>query len=201
MRSIAHNTAAAAALYLLPSYVYSDTALDWIARIARNNAIGVLTRAPAGAVQHLYTFHNNGESCHWHLPRWPFDGCAQIPRIDFGPARLHIVPFDALAHPEMAVASAKQGCDLLLASEDRLSPEHRLLAGVRTIDNICLAVCALNDAGIWITPEGHNRWEELSAGPGEVCQYSLDTHYTREKKYQDRVDFEVLLRSGFKTSP
>jgi hypothetical protein len=118
------------------------------------------------------------------LPRWPFGSGTQIPCVDLGPARFRVVLFDALAHPEIAVASAKQGCDLLIASEDWLSPKQRLLAGVRTIDNICVAVCALNDAGIWITPEGHNRWEELSAGPGAVCRYALDTNRTRKKIFQ-----------------
>lgn len=181
-------------LYLLPVFEYSDSALDRIARIIHQKNIGVITRGTDGTTAHRCTFQTGKMTRHWHLPHWPFSNGMRIPQIDFGPARLHIVPFGSLMHPEMAVASAKQGCDLLVSSEERLTPRHCLMAGARTIEKVCVAVCAVNEAGIWISPKGHSRWEEHITGPGGENSYTLDTRWTREKKFQDRIDFEVLLR-------
>lgn len=193
-RNTTSDAQAAGGLYLLPSFAYSDTALEKIARNARSKKLGVVTSNPDSADHRYYAFQEGLDIRQWQLPPWPFGNDTTIPRIDFGPARLLLVPFAAMAHPELAVAAAKQGCDLALAPTDRLSPEHRLLAGVRTIENLAIAVCARNGAGIWVAPEGHHRWEEAAAGPGEVCRYDLDTHRTRMKRFQDQIDFEVLLR-------
>jgi hypothetical protein len=187
-------------LYILPLFAYSDTALVRINQIARERNLAVVTCSPNGVGRRRYIFQNNGEVRQWDLPLWPFDRSTQIPSFDFGPARLHLVPLDALAHPEMAAAAAKQGGDMALALEEELSPEHRLLAGARTIENIAVAVCACNGAGIWITPEGHQRWEETFAAPGEICSYPLDTQRTRMKRFQDCIDFEVLFRERTEVS-
>ena len=72
-------------------------------------------------------------------------------------------------------------------------PEHQLLANVRTIENLAVAAWSLNAAGIWITPEGHRCWDRVTAGQGEVCPYALNTVQTRTKRFQDRIDFKVLL--------
>ncbi len=182
-------------LYLLPPFAYSDTVLNRIAKNARGKNIGIVTCHGENTGPRHYTFQNKSINQQWHLPPWPFDNGTAIPRIDVGPARLLLVPFAALAHPELATAAAKQGCDLALVLEKQLSSEDRLLAGARTIENLAVAACAHDGAGIWITPEGHQRWEEVTAGPGEVCRYTLDTRRTRLKIFQDRIDFEVLLRN------
>jgi predicted amidohydrolase len=193
-RNASSDARASGSLYILPSFSYSDTALEKIARNARIKNSGVVTCNPDSTGLLYYTLQNSEELHHWRLPPWPFENMAAIPRMDFGPARLLLVPFEAIAHPELAVAAAKQGCDLALAPTDRLSPKRRLLAGARTIENLAIAVCARNGAGIWVTPEGHHRWEEVVAGPGGVCRYDLDTRRTRFKRFQDQIDFDVLLR-------
>jgi biotin synthase-like enzyme len=78
--------------------------------------------------------------------------------------------------------------------EARLHDQTRLLAGARTINHLATAVCAANGAGIWMRPEGHQRWHEEQAGSGERCTFVLDNSLTRQKKFQDRVDFEILLK-------
>jgi hypothetical protein len=114
--------------------------------------------------------------------------------FDFGPARVHLADTDMLFKPEPAVATAKQGCDIVLLFNHKITPEHHFLSDVRTIKNIAVAACSLNAAGIWITSEEHQHWEEMAAGPGEVCRYPLDTHRIHLKRFQDRIDFDVLLR-------
>ena len=88
---------------------------------------------------------------------------------------------------------SKQGCDLLVAMEPSIDEQTRLLAGARTVNHLATAVCAANGAGIWMRPEGHQRWQEEWAGAGESCTFVLDTSLTRQKRFQDRVDFEILL--------
>ena len=115
------------------------------------------------------------------------------PFADFQTARLALFPWSLMMHPEPAIAAAKRGCDLALVCTDRLTKEKKLLAGARTIENLAIAVCSNTGAGIWRTPEGHQRWGEETVGQGSVCQITIDTCRTREKRFQDSVDFNVLL--------
>jgi predicted amidohydrolase len=92
--------------------------------------------------------------------------------------------------PEMAVSGYS------FDSREAIAPfaDDRLLAGARTIENLAVAVCSGSGAGIWLPPEGHQRWTETTATVGESCHLAIDTRRTRQKRFQDRVDFEVLLR-------
>jgi predicted amidohydrolase len=119
-----------------------------------------------------------------------------FPMIQYGPARIGMVPFESFVHPELALALSKRGCDLGIISEVKLEDTARLLCEVKTIEKIAVAVCALNGASIAMIPEGHQRWEgQALKGPG-ICFYTLDTSRTRKKNFQDRVDFELLLKTG-----
>ena len=191
--TVSGNGSETGGLFLLPSFAYSDTAVHEIEQVVESRNICVVTRNSVPTGHRYYAFQGKDDVRQWSLPDRPQDDDANYPRIDFGTARLLLIPFAALAHPETAVAGAKQGCDMALASEGRLSPEHRLLAGARSIENLSVAVCASNEAGIWITPSGHRRWEEVSAKQGEICRYTLDTWRMRKKRFQDRIDFETLL--------
>ena len=117
-----------------------------------------------------------------------------FPMIHYGPAKLALAPFDCFAHPELAVAFSKLGCDLVLLSEEKLSKDSRLLCEIKTIEGIAVAACASNGGLVAMTPEGHHRWEERSIeGPG-VCSFEIDIARIRKKRFQDRLDFELLLR-------
>ena len=96
----------------------------------------------------------------------------------------------------MVLACAKQGADLVLVFSRRFDATIRLLGGARTIEQTAVAVCSPEGGGIWMTPEGHQRWQEVLAQPGESCHLLLDTARTRRKRYQDRIDFATLLRDG-----
>lgn len=120
--------------------------------------------------------------------RFPF------PTITFRTAKVGMASLDRITHPELAVAFAKQGYDLVTLSEDRLESHGRLLCGTRTIENIAVAACASNGAVIAKPPQGHERWEERDLdGPG-ICSFALDTCQLRKKRFQDRVDFQLLLK-------
>jgi hypothetical protein len=113
--------------------------------------------------------------------------------MDFGPLRLHGLPFDALEHPEPALCAAKQGCDLIVTCHDNLTPRDRRLGGARTLEGVAVAACSPVNAGIWVPPEGHGQWEETFAEAGEPCRAELDTRRIRTRFFQDNIDFQVLL--------
>lgn len=122
------------------------------------------------------------------------DGRFPFPTLSFGTARIGMAPFASFVHPELALAFAKLGCDLAVLSEDRLEDRSRLLCAIKTIENVAVAACAGNGAIVSLIPRGHERWEEHGIeGPG-VFSFELDTRLTRKKRFQDRVDFELLLK-------
>ncbi len=117
-----------------------------------------------------------------------------FPMVHYGSAKVGMAPFDSFVHPELAVTFSKLGCDLVVLSEEKLETDSRLLCGIKSVENIAVAVCASNGALICMAPRGHERWEERSIeGPG-ICSCELDTLRTRKKRFQDRVNFELLLK-------
>jgi predicted amidohydrolase len=180
-------------LYLLPSLTDSDAALERVAQTAHDHQVAVAVCSSNGAGYRYHLFRDDGDTMHRTLPSWPFTDSVSVPCADLGPARLFMTPFAALSHPEFAVAIAKKGCDVAIACEKELSAGDRLLARVRTIENLAVAVCSGSGAGIWMPPEGHRQWVETTATIGQCCHMSIDTGRTRQKRFQDRVDFEVLL--------
>jgi predicted amidohydrolase len=197
----------AGGLWLLPASEtdLSSRSIEAIGRTAINQGIAVLTGGPHGHGRRYLAFQS-GETDRqrklsqqgklprqWELPPWPFDGEGRFPRIRLAGLQILLAGLDALAHPELAVAAAKRGCDLAVAMESDLMSAQRLLAGVRTIEQLAVAACAPNSAGIWTLPEGHQRWGETSASAGQVCRQDLDVKRLRSKRFQDRIDFKVLL--------
>ena len=178
-------------LLVLPAGEYGDVALDRLQTLCAKTGLNIVVYRE-GENAGLYWLDGKGEPRCWpwqrHQPRE-----TALPRIDCGSARVLLAPLAALRHPEPVLAGVKQGCDLVVTSEAHLSADDRLIAGVRTIEGLAVAVCAGNGSGVWMTPEGHQRWEEVLAGPGESCRYLLDTHRTRKKRFQDRVDYDRLL--------
>lgn len=119
---------------------------------------------------------------------------AVFKELDMGPARVALMPYAALIHPENTVAVSKGGCDLVLLLHHRFDDEIALFCGARSISHLCLATVCADGGGIWMRPEGHARWEEQRLADDGHCSYLLDTHLTRKKRFQDRVDFDILLK-------
>lgn len=116
--------------------------------------------------------------------------------VHCGPARIAIAPPAALYHPEYILACAKQGCDLVVVFVESLNEKTRLLAGVRTIEQVAIALCAPEGASLWLPPHGHERWQEWSSNRDGLGNCVLfDTRLTRNKRFQDLVDYPALLRN------
>ena len=181
-------------LYVLPPFDFSDPARQKIEQCVPRERIGVLacSRNKDHATYRLFEFGKDMR--HWELSGSSSRNSPTYAVADFGPARLFLSPFSAMAHPEMAVVASKRGCDLSLSIEEKLSSEKKILAAVRTIENLATSVCCGDGAGIWTPPDGHKRWGESLAGPAECCHVSFDTNRTRSKRFQDSIDFQLLLR-------
>jgi hypothetical protein len=183
-------------LHVMPTREYSDSVLDKIHELCSVSGQKVVLCRETSLGSSFFRFDGTHDPRHMPWDINPNGVQNALPRFDCGPARILLAPFISLHHPEVALAAAKQGCDLAIACERSFSEVDRLLAGARTIDHLAVAVCSLEAAGIWMTPEGHQRWEEHLAGPGESCRYLLDTNRTRKKRFQDRIDFETLLHGA-----
>lgn len=131
----------------------------------------------------------NSADMHGRHDRFPF------PVMHFGPAKIAMASFDCLAHPELAVVFSKLGCDLAVLSEENMRDEERLLCGVKTVEGIAVALCASNGGLIAMVPRGHEPWEERSIQGTGTCSYEIDIARTRKKRFQDRLDFELLLKN------
>ena len=191
---LSHNASEENGLYVLPPFEFSDAVEQKIEQHVNQEKIGVLacSRNDGHATYRLFEFGK--EMRQWELPTSQSGNDPGNAVVDFGAARLFLSPFSAMAHPETAVVASKRGCDLSLSIEEKLSSEQKILAPVRTIENLAASVCCCDGAGIWTPPDGHQRWTESLASPGESCHASFDTNRTRSKRFQDSIDFHLLLR-------
>lgn len=174
---------------VLPKYNYSDQELEQLQKTASENGQGlVAARTSDGRY-----FFKGPEDKNWLLPDRlnTRDG---YPHIDYGSARIMLAPVKDLIHPELVLSAAKWGCDLAVSSELDLSEEQAALISMRPIEQMALAACATNGAAIGLIPQGHQPGRGVRAGAGDRCTYVLDTVETRVKHFQDRVDYDTLLR-------
>ncbi len=189
-----HNGYLADGLYILPDFEYSESSLDQIDLIAKEAKIHIVTCNQKDNGQRYYAFGLEEPFLKWQMPSSPSDMATEFPCLDFGPARVALLPFQGLKHPELAVALSKQGHDLAVAFDKEFTSDNCLLSGLRTIEHISIALSTINGAGMWFPPEGHQEWTEITINPGSIGSYSLDSHRTRRNKFQDRIDFDTLFQ-------
>lgn len=183
-------------LHILPTGSYADSDIAGL-RVwcAATGQWAVLNRSTeAGEV--LYWFDGQGEPRSRPWDSIHGDGDDPWPVFDCGAARVHVVPGCALFHPELVLACAKQGADLVLIFNRVFNERVCLLAGARTIEQTTVLVSSPQGTGIWSTPHGHQRWSETLARPGEHCTAVLDTTITRRKRFQDRIDYQTLFQKS-----
>lgn len=181
-------------LHILPTSHYTDADIEglrvWCAAVGQKVVLNRITER--GEVLSWFDGKEEPQSRLWNSD----DGRSgePFPVFDCGAARVHPVLSAALHHPELVLACAKQGADLVLIFNRFFNETVCLLGGARTIEQATVVVSSPQGAGIWMTPEGHQRWAETLAGPGEHCTAVLDTGTTRAKRFQDRIDYRTLFQ-------
>lgn len=181
-------------LHILPTGHYQDIAVEnlhlWCSASGQKAVFNRITEKG----ETLYWLDGKKESRSWRWDSRHGQPGEPFAVYDCGPARVHLLPGSALLHPELVLACAKQGADLVIIFSQLFNETVCLLAGARTIEQTAVAVSSPQGAGIWMTPEAHQRWAEILARPGEHCDALLDTTRTRIKRFQDRIDYHTLFQ-------
>ena len=182
--------------YLLPEMSSGDFNLNKVKRLAEKYQASFAVAVKRGKSLVDYLLITNDETLKYTIGDSGQNTEIPFPVIKSGTAKIAIVPFEYFKHPELALALAKTGCDLVLLPLDQLDFKKRLSARIKTTENIAVAVCANNGAAFYMPPEGHLLWEKkLFKGTG-IFSCEIDTVKTRKKSFQDRVDFELILGAG-----
>ena len=72
---------------------------------------------------------------------------------------------------------------------------------LRPIEQVAVAAASPNLALISLIPQGHGAGRGTTALTGQVATYPVDTKLTRQKTFQDRVDFETVFREPILGTP
>lgn len=180
-------------LWILPPAPYSEKFLQSLDVISRKYGIWILFWCSANTpAWHLYAPDKDPET--WRVSTADADPISGCPQIDIGPARVALMGFAEFRHPEAALASSKEGCDMVVTFAESFTDEIKLLCGARTLNHLAVACCTTDGAGIWLHPKGHQRWGEALTGRNDRCSNIVDTIETRNKRFQDRVDMKQLLK-------
>ena len=121
------------------------------------------------------------------------DGEFPFKILHVGPAAIAMVPVEAFAHPELAVALSKLGSDLVIVSGDTISDDTFLLSRIKALAGIAVAVYAHNGAQITGVHDHHFNWEHEELERPGVLNYALDTTQTRKKMFHENIDYDLLL--------
>jgi len=181
--------------YLLPEISPDDFNLSKIKKLAEKYEAGFAVAVKNDKEMIDYLLITKAETLKYTMGDSLQDTEVPFPIIKLGSAKIAIVPFDYFEHPELPLALAKTGCDLVLLSIQHLDSQKRLLARIKTTENIAVAVCANNGAALYMPPAGHLLWEKKIFKGRGIFLCEVDTVKTRQKKFQDRVDFELILDS------
>jgi predicted amidohydrolase len=178
------------ALLILPRRPYAAAEREGIEKFAQAGEMAVTARDEN--TERVCFWTKDGEKS-WPVPSSRATREADFPRVDFGPARILLASLDELIHPELALAAAKWGCDLAVASESRMDEDRAALVALRPIEQLAVAACARNGAAIGLIPQGHQAGRGARIFREGVCSCLLDTGETRRKKFQERIDYEALF--------
>ncbi len=189
---LADPTDEAAHLAVLPGLTVGTMAEEGLARLALAQGCGLICSPQAAG----------GDAAGWFFPGRAGEGVQRIPlgraaqdpgHLDLGPARVGLAQAEDLMHPELALALAKRGCDLVAVSAASLEPEQVEVLSLRCLEKLAVAVACRGQAFIVTPPEGHQAGTQVRAKGRETCSLALDTAFTRNKAYEETVDYQALL--------
>ncbi|MCB2190081.1 MAG: hypothetical protein KQI62_00860 [Deltaproteobacteria bacterium] len=180
--------AAASRMAVLPSKAaWLLTASD-LAELADRLKMRLICQAPQ--TQDINLYSSDRSTQRWSLPE---QGNCEPPVVDLGPARVGLCMARDLLHPELALAMAKRGCDLVAVSGAELAPEECHVLSMRSLERLTVALAHDHGCLISSPPEGHKCGTLLKAQGAGACRLALDTSQGRYKQYEQRLDYQLLL--------
>ncbi|MBT8342301.1 MAG: carbon-nitrogen hydrolase family protein [Desulfatitalea sp.] len=192
---IAGQADAHPALWVIPQMDAAQVDTAALAALAKKHRVGLavtVRRAGAAPGQWLFTPDETLAFSDAKASASPSDAFP-FSIHHFGPAAIAMVPANAFAHPETAIALSKLGCDLVILSEAALTEENFLLARVKALSGIAVAACATNGAQITGVQDMHLNWDKIGREGSGAVTYTLDTTKTRKKMFFDFIDYDLLL--------
>ena len=75
-----------------------------------------------------------------------------------------------------------------------MSQEALLLSRVKALTGVAVAGCAKNGSEITCMQDLHGSCDQRRQYRPGICSYALDTSKTRNKRFQNRIDFDLLLK-------
>jgi predicted amidohydrolase len=173
-------------LVLLPQYNYPKKHLALIQREAARGDFKVILSTPKAKEK---VYHLLGLDCKTiKLTQNP-----QTDSIDIGPARIFLGQLSDMLQPELGIAVAKHGCDLALFCQEEISHKEEFMMSLRPIEQLAVAGCGMNLSFIKLIPSGHQIGSGARALAGEKCSYVLDTKTVRNKRFQDKINYELIF--------
>jgi predicted amidohydrolase len=175
----------AGSLVLIPLGSYGTDNLERLSQMAHSSKLTIVGADLAGGETQYFALGPNVKAVPTNL--------GQSLAADTGPARVLLTSLKAMSHPEAALAAAKEGVDLVLCPAQILDESDLRLIALRPIEQLAAAACSLNCSTVSLIPLGHGQGRGATVGAGQVLTYVVDTRQTRDKRFQDRVDFETLF--------
>lgn len=183
------------ALWILPETDAVDIKINGLREIARKHqlAFALSLKKTEGRIDHMLITEEGAETF--------FDAAAAAENafpykiLHYGPAAMAMADDKAFLHPEFAVVLSKLGSDLVILSEEIMSPENLLVSRIKSLNGVAVAACTENTAEITSVQGMHGTWDQIHCDRPGVCSYALDTAKTRQKSFQSRIDFDILLSS------
>ena len=181
------------ALWILPETAASDLKIKELADLAKRRQIAITLAVEKASNKTDYVLVTPEGIQNFYDSRAAREKAFPFKILKFGSAAIALVSYEDFRHPELSVVLSKLGSDLVVLSEDRMSPEDMLLSRIKSLTGVAVAACADNGAEITSVQNVHGNWDHQHlSGPG-VCSYTLDTAKTRKKSFQSRIDFDLLL--------
>lgn len=179
-------------LAVLPGWGGGSTAVEGLARLAKDRGVNLVCRLEEGGQAEACFFFPDQDG--GELRRLPLGRDEAEPAcLDLGPARVGLARAEDLMHPELALALAKRGCDLVAVSAGRLDADQVEVLALRCLERLAVALAGRGLALIAAPPEGHHSGPLLRAAGDQACSLDLDTAATRNKSYEELMDLPRLL--------
>jgi predicted amidohydrolase len=182
-------------LWILPETAASDLKIKELADLAKRREIAFTLAVEGASNKTDYVLVTPGGIQNFYDSSAAQENAFPFKILKFGSAAIALVSYEDFRHPELSVVLSKLGSDLVVLSEDRMSPEDMLLSRIKSLTGVAVVVCADNGAEITSVQNVHGNWDRQYLSEPGVCSYTLDTTKTRKKRFQNHIDFDLLLNS------
>ncbi|MDR3204852.1 MAG: hypothetical protein LBV23_08940 [Deltaproteobacteria bacterium] len=178
-------------LVILPLWNYDLSDKKNLTKIANQSKVKILTANKKNQGQFFWAFEPKFKAI-------PIDSIPALPLMTLGPLVVGPTTIKDMIHPEAAITAAKLGADLFLAIEENFDPSDKLMVFTRAIEQSECAVVAQNAVAFGARSSDHGPGRSVMGQAQDIIEVELDLKIIRNKRFQDRIDFETILANDHK---